>query len=227
MHPLLSLPFLFLAAAPAAPNTVQNAPPTFPSEASVVVLDVVANDRKGQPVGDLRPDELQVFEDGKACTVRSFRLVRAGSRALAAAPETADASGHPPRGVPSPTPVRPSLVVLVFDRLGTVSAPLARRGALDLLTRDFPPDTWFAVFGVRYGVHLLQAFTTDRAQLQAAIERATLGDADKAATRSPVDVNVRPVEPPAPVVAGPPASVVVQVQNVNAAVAAIAPAAGA
>jgi len=49
----------------------QGDPPRFRSEAQVVVLDVVASDRRGQPVADLRQDELQVFEDGKACELRS------------------------------------------------------------------------------------------------------------------------------------------------------------
>ena len=172
---------LLLAAAAAA----QEAPPTFRSETQVVVLDLVATDRKGQPVDDLRPDELQVSEDGRACEIRSFRLVRAPGPAAPATKGTMP-SAEPSAGRAAATATRPSLVVLIFDRLTTATAPLARKGAVDLLAGDFPPDTWFAVFKVGYGVRMLASFTTDRAELQAAVEKATLGDADKASLPAPV-----------------------------------------
>ncbi len=181
---------------------LQEPPPTFPSATQVVVLDVVATDAKGRPVGDLRADEVQVFEDGKACEIQAFRLVRAAPRPAeppTAATTTGAGPGRTPAPALQPTPVRASLVVLVFDRLTTATAPLARQGALDLLARDFPPDTWFAVFKVGYGARLLASFTTDRARLQSAIEGATLGNADIVAGSVPA------VEPPPllPQIAGP------------------------
>jgi hypothetical protein len=40
------------------------APPSFRVDTGVVLLDVVVRDKKGRLVRDLRPDEVQVFEDG-------------------------------------------------------------------------------------------------------------------------------------------------------------------
>ncbi len=91
------------------------------------------------------------------------------------------------------TPTRASLVVLVFDRLSTTTAPLARRGGLDLLRRSFPPDTWFAVFKVGYGISLLEPFTTDVARLQGAVERATGGDRDR--RMAPLAPHLPPMKP--------------------------------
>jgi len=163
--------------------------PRFGSDAQVVVLDVVASDGKGKPVGDLRQDELAVSEDGHLCEILSFRLVRAARAAAAPIPTAVrpmgEAGAPEPVGgsavaqAPSPTPSRASLVVLVFDRLTTTTAPLARQGALDLVSRDFPADTWFAVFKVGYGIRLLAPFTADPARLRSAIEAATAGDAQK------------------------------------------------
>lgn len=157
----------------------QEAPPSFPTGAEVVVLDVVAKDRKDRPLDDLRSDELRVSEDGKACKILSLRLVRPGARGPApgtdAGPSTSRVGGRG-SSMASPTPSQASLVVLVFDRLTTETAPLARKGALDFLSRSFPSDTWFAVFKIHYGVTLLHSFTTDRGRLQAAVEHATAGD---------------------------------------------------
>jgi VWFA-related protein len=167
----------------------QEPPSSFPSGAEVVVLDVVATDSKGRPFTELRKEDLQVSEDGHACEILSFRLVRAPSAAPAAPPVPAATSAVPtPPGAPTPTsttPARPSLVVLVFDRLTAPYAPLARKGALDLMARAFPPDTWFAVFKVGYGTRLLTPFTTDTARLRSSIEAATAGDADVRGSRAP------------------------------------------
>ena len=187
----------------AAAATAQDAPPTFRSEAQVVVLDLVATDRRGRPVDDLRADELQVSEDGRACEMRSFRLVRAAPGPVVPATKAAAPPAEPAAsGRPTATPIRPSLVVLVFDRLTTATAPLARKGALDLLAGDIPADTWLAVFKIGYGVRALASLTTDRGALERAVETATLGDVDKA---GPVATAAPLAAPPAPIPQGGPA----------------------
>src|SRR4051812_30442399 len=43
--------------------------------ASEVLFDVVVRDKKGRVVNDLRPSDFEVYEDGVAQEVNSFRLV--------------------------------------------------------------------------------------------------------------------------------------------------------
>lgn len=171
----------------------QEGPPAFPSAAEVVVLDVVATDGKGRPIDDLRQDELTVREDGRPCEILSLRLVRASS----SSPRPSERPAPQGAGVVA-TPTRASLVVLLFDRLTTRTAPLAREGALDLVSREFPPDTWFAVMKTGYGVRLLAPFTTNPERLRSAIETATLGDPDLRGSRAPglPPIRVQPDTPP-------------------------------
>jgi VWFA-related protein len=188
--------------------------PTFRSDAQVVLLDMVARDRKGQPVADLRADEVQVYEDGTRCEITSFRLVRGpgrdgmapGSTTAAPAATVAEAA----------TPSRANLVILVFDNLPVANASLARQGALDLLSRDFPANTWFAVFKIDRSMRQLQAFTSDPARLASAVDFATMGDDARRAgttgslqtltiapsTTSEVASPTRPDLPPIPQLAG-------------------------
>ena len=150
-------------------------PPTFKAESQVVVLDVVARDGKGRPVPDLRSGEIQVFEDGKPCSIQSFRLVRG----LAVEPPKAapGAAQGAPAVEPTPSaPSRANLVVLLFDRLSVQNAAAARKGALDLLSERFPPDTWFAVYKIDRSMRRLQTFTSDPKELTSAVEAATSGD---------------------------------------------------
>ncbi len=189
-------------------------PPTFRSDTQVVLLDLVARDRKGRPVVDLRSDEVQVFEDGIRSDVVSFRLVRAPGRGAPGEPPSASETGGSPGE--AATPSRANLVVLVFDVLPVATAPLAREGALDLLSREFPANTWFAVFKVDRSMRQLQPFTSDPARLASAVDFATTGDDARragpatslqsldapAATTSPVAGPTRPDAPPNPVLAG-------------------------
>ena len=47
----------------------------FRVETEVVVLDLVARDKKGHTVRDLRPEEVQVFEDGVKQQASGFRFL--------------------------------------------------------------------------------------------------------------------------------------------------------
>ena len=81
--------------------------PEFRTGTAVVLLDVVARDKKGRPVRDIKAEELQVFENGQRCDVRSFRLVESqgtieagGASAVGAPVATVAPAGpqeHPPR----------------------------------------------------------------------------------------------------------------------------------
>jgi VWFA-related protein len=140
-----------------------NAPQVFPVDTQVVVLDVVARDKKGRVVRDLRQDEVQVFEEGSKKEVTSFRFV-----------ETAAVPVVPGAPLPRPEEIdHPNLITLIFDQLGAESRLIARKAAMDLLAIEGRPDLVISVFQVGYHMTLLQQFTTDRADLRDAVEKAT------------------------------------------------------
>ena len=153
-----------LASPPQAPKP--EAAPVFPSGTQAVVLDVVARDKKGQTLTDLRPEEIEVFEEGKPKTIIGFRFVE---RALPAPPAGPAA---PPATRAAQTPRHPMLVTLVFDALGPQGRPFARNAALELLRADERPDLLFSVFYVGNRLVLLQQFTADRAAVTRAVDRA-------------------------------------------------------
>jgi VWFA-related protein len=169
----------------------QEAPPTFQTGADVVLLDMVVRDKRGQPVLDLRQDEIQVSEDGSRCEVLSVRLVQAGAVKIASPPPKSPGATPPPAadGIApeiATTPARSSLVVLVFDQLSPEDARRARDAASEFAAKAFPPDTWFAVAKVGRGVRLLQTFTSNPADLPNAIAAATIGgDTTRDAALSP------------------------------------------
>jgi len=147
-----------------------------------VVLDLVARDKAGRMVTDLRPDDVEVLEDGQRCPVQWFRLVQAGvEAAVPTTSSSAPGAGRTPKV--SPSPVREALLLLVFDRLSPEVAALARSAATDFVKRPFPPGTWVAVLEIGTAVRLTGGFTQDLSQVPAAIAVATTGSDAREPTR--------------------------------------------
>src|SRR5881628_2817499 len=57
------------------PPTPQAQQPTFKLRVDYVEVDVVVTDRQGNLVRDLKKEDFQVLEDGKAQTINTFTLV--------------------------------------------------------------------------------------------------------------------------------------------------------
>lgn len=157
--------------APAAPQS----PPEFRAGTAVVLLDVVARDKKGRPVRDLTADELQVFENDQRCEVQSFRLVEHQPAQAAAAttepPVTPAAPAARPAGAPGPL----NLVTMVFDRLGLEQDRVAAKAAKDFVERGIDDRTQVAVFMIGMGLANVQPFTNEKQLLLKAIDEATSG----------------------------------------------------
>jgi VWFA-related protein len=134
------------AAAQSSPPATNAGQAVGAAKADEVTLDLVVRDRHGHPIRDLRPEELQIIDDGDA--VKVTRL-HAGA-------------------------TKGSLFVsLVFDNLDAVSARLARDAALEMLKQNPGGDTSFAVWRIHERLHLVQAFTADREALRRAVETVT------------------------------------------------------
>src|SRR5512139_3735833 len=92
-----------LARAQAPAPAPAQATPEFRSGTAVVLLDVIARDKKGRPVRDLKPGELQVFENDQRCEIRAFRFVESegtlepGAAAPALAAPVEPAAGARPQ----------------------------------------------------------------------------------------------------------------------------------
>src|SRR5439155_2404539 len=122
MRPLSLVLVVALAAplAAQAPTQTPASPPAFRTGTAVVLLDVVIRDKKGRPVPDVKPEEIEVYEDGTRQKVETFHWV--------------DTEPPPVEGAAAPSRVPDSarqinLVSLVFDQLGPDGRRLAAKAA--------------------------------------------------------------------------------------------------
>jgi VWFA-related protein len=147
--------------------------------AKEVLLDVIARDKKGRNVRDLKPEEIEIYEDGVRQTISSFRLLETQVSATTSNPPSFPVD-----------PVRPvNLVTMVFDNLDNSSRKLAREAALDFVNTGMHQNVMVAVYSVGNRFYVLQAFTTDKDKVRQAIELAT----NRAETQFP-DVSRKMVE---------------------------------
>ncbi len=176
------LPFAIagvLAAGAPAPTQER---PTFGVRADLVVLDLVAWDRDGRTVTDLRPEEVEVYEDGKRQTLEFVQLVRAGppapvptSTSTPEAPPSASPDGPATAGLVRPEPSSIGLVVVV-DLMTMNLEVLARtRQAIIAMVRtEVAPGTRLMLATVNQGLQVRQPFTSDVDRFVAAVEALSM-----------------------------------------------------
>jgi VWFA-related protein len=163
----------------AAGATAQDPPPdlqtqVFRVETEVVMLDLVARDKKGHTVRDLRADEVQVFEDGVKQEASAFRFLDTRAAGVAVEETLEAAKGTPRSDVAKSEESRHlNLVTMVFDQLGPDGRQIARKAALDFLDLADRPDVYVSVFQVSESLKLVQQFTTNRDLVRDGVMSAT------------------------------------------------------
>lgn len=143
---------------------------------NLVQFDAVVTDKQGRPVADLRPEEFEVYVEGKRQEITNFAFVAGESEAgRGAAPPVRDGKVTPPPLPPAPLhagQVRRT-IALVADDLGTSFEDIVsvRRALKKFVDEQMQPGDLVAIMRTSAGVGALQQFTTDKQLLHRAIER--------------------------------------------------------
>lgn len=142
--------------------------------AQEVLLDIVVRDRRGRIVRDLKPEEVEVYDQGARRDLRAFRLIAGGT---VVSGETVRSGAASPTATPPPAlydPQRePRLVSLVFEGLDTESRRLMRKACEQLLAGELGSNVYLAVFMIDPQLRVLQPYTADRNKAREAVELAT------------------------------------------------------
>src|SRR5579864_3123022 len=145
----------------------------------LVTLDVTATDSRGEPVRDLKPEDLQVFEEHKAQQkIEHFEYFEK-MKAAGPAEDSAAAIRARANLLSNQLPLaqlRIPPTVLLVDSLNTQTANQQQGHAHMLqLLRTLPQDTPIAVFLLGSSLKILQGFTSDGRLLRAALDQAVSG----------------------------------------------------
>lgn len=135
----------------------------------LVIVDVVAHDKKGQAVTDLEASDLRILEDGKEQPIRSFVFQRGGQ--LPGEP-VQEAAALPANMVSNARkyPPNTALNVVLLDSLNSnlLNQSYVRTEMVKFLEK-LPAGQPVAIFTLGRKLHLVQDFTTDLTALKRVI----------------------------------------------------------
>jgi VWFA-related protein len=144
---------------------------------NLVQVDVVVTDAEGRQITDLRPEELEVLEDGKRRALTNFSYIsteRTGSAATAA-PAPAPVGAEAPKIAPAllrPEQVHRTIALVVDDLgLSFESTGYVRQALTKFVDEQMQPDDLIAIIRTSANSGAAQQFTSDKRRLHAAIER--------------------------------------------------------
>lgn len=172
---LLTCPTLFGQ----APSTVEDQTPTIRSTTREVILDVIVRDQHHHTVADIRPEEIQVFENGVRQKINAFRNVQGveqlqTEQKLAKNSSDRAVTDHAAAG-PATTLRELNFVSIVLAQVAPLNREFAREAVLEFLKSDSLPNTYVTIYRLNPALQLIQPYTTNKAALIRSAEIATNG----------------------------------------------------
>ena len=155
-----------------APLLLEAAPqeegsPVFRTLSDLVLVDLVATDKKGRFVADLRVDDIRVLADGKPRKIQYFRLERGGpAEATPGIPAAPDSS-------PRPAPGPGGFVVLLLDlqTMDLNSVGRSKEAVREFLRSGMDPQDHAMLVTIRPPLRVDQPFTRNLGRLEQALDR--------------------------------------------------------
>ncbi len=140
---------------------------------NLVQVDAVVTDNHGKVVKDLKPDEVEIFEDGRKQKITHFNFTAAETPAATAAkPAATDKTAPPVPTVLRREDVKRTIAIVVDDLgLSFESVVFVRHALKKFVEEQMQPGDLVAIIRSSGGMGALQQFTGDKRQLAAAVER--------------------------------------------------------
>ena len=140
---------------------------------NLVQVDAVITDKSGKLVTDLKPEELQLFENNRSQKITHFSYLGAATTGGPSKPNVSDnrSPGIPPDRL-RPEDVRRTIALVVDDLgLSFQSTHFVRRALKQFVDQQMQTGDLVAIIRTSGGMGALQQFTSDRRQLYTAIDQ--------------------------------------------------------
>ena len=144
---------------------------------TLIQIDVTVTDKNGKIVKDLKPEDFELFENGKKQKITNFLFVSNETPNQPAPPVKASNSKDKMAMPVPPVKLKPEevkrTIAIVVDDLGLSFESMVRvRSSLKrFVDEQMQPNDLVAIVVAGNGIGALQQFTSDKNQLYAAIEK--------------------------------------------------------
>lgn len=136
---------------------------------TLIQLDVTVTDKKGNPVRDLKPDEVEIYENGVKQDISNFTFISSVRE------KTVEAADPKIPNLPSkvrPEQIRRTIALVVDDlTLSFQSSYFVQRALKKYVDEQMQDGDLVAIIRTGAGIGALQQFTNDKRMLYAAIEK--------------------------------------------------------
>lgn len=151
--------------------------PTIRTTTREVILDVIVRDQHHRAIANLRPDEIEVFEDGVKQKINAFRNVE-GAQQLQTEQNLATSGPRVPSGTPA-TPATAlrelNFVSVVFAQIAPLNLEFAHQAVLEFLKSGSLPNTYVTIYRLDRALKVIQPYTADKTLLTNAVNAAAKG----------------------------------------------------
>ncbi len=165
---------------------------------NLIQLDVTVTDRKGNVVKDLKPENFEIYENGKKQEVTNLSFISADSETKQ--PEIKQNKNDklavpvPPTNI-KPEQVRRTIALVVDDlTLSFESTYYVRRALRKFAEEQMQDGDLVAIIRTGAGIGALQQFTADKRQLLAAIEKVQWNPRGTGGTGAFAAIEATPLE---------------------------------
>jgi VWFA-related protein len=186
---------VFLAAAALIPGRAQDATPPPPGPtirvtATEIALDLVVRDKKGRQVKNIKPGEVEIYEDGVRQQLLTFRMVPGREQQ-----SREESQAKPQATTGSFVPLRElNTVCIVFHNIDPVTRPHAIQIVKEFIKSNLPPESYVGIFNLNEKLIPVHEFTKNREELLASTFNGNAMDFSRASaallTASPNIVTV-------------------------------------
>lgn len=156
-------------------NSVENDDEIVKISTTLIQVDVSVTDKNGKIVTDLKPEDFEIFENGKKQTITNFSFISSESKTKTIANTKLNKNEV---AIPlPPVQLRPEQVyrtiALVVDDLGVSfeNMVFVKRAMKKFVDEQMQPNDLVAILRTGGGSGVLQQFTSDKAVLHAAIQK--------------------------------------------------------
>jgi VWFA-related protein len=125
-----------------------------------VALDLAVRDKKGRQVKNLKPGEVEIYEDGVRQQILSFRMVPGREEHR----REAESQAKPAAGVSLPLR-EVNTVCIVFHNIDPVTRPHAVEIVKEFIKSNLPPETYIGIFNLNEKLIPVHEFTKNRDEL--------------------------------------------------------------
>jgi VWFA-related protein len=139
---------------------------------NLIQIDVSVTDSKGKVISDLKPEEIEIYENGEKQKITNFSFI-SSVKTTTETPKVIDKNAIPvPPVALRPENVRRTYALVIDDlSLSFESAYQTRRALKKFVDEQMREGDLVAIIRTGAGIGALQQFTTDKRILYAAIEK--------------------------------------------------------